>query len=70
MNGAKGNAYSILVGKTEEKRPLGRPKHRRVSNIKMDFRETEWDGMDLIDLNQHRELCRALVHTVMNLQVP
>jgi hypothetical protein len=36
------NAYRILVGKPEEKRPLGRPRHRWVDNIKMDLREIGW----------------------------
>jgi hypothetical protein len=39
------NAYRILVGKPEEKRPLGRPRHRWVDNIKIDLREIGWDGM-------------------------
>jgi hypothetical protein len=43
--GAKRNAYRILVGKPEGKRPLGRPRRRCVDNIKMDFREIGWDGM-------------------------
>jgi hypothetical protein len=38
-NGAKRNAYRILVGKPEEKRPLGRPRCRSVDNIKMDLRD-------------------------------
>jgi hypothetical protein len=37
--GEKRNAYRILVGKPEEKRPLGRPRRRWVDNIKMDVRE-------------------------------
>jgi hypothetical protein len=37
--GAKRNAYSILTGNPEGKRPLGRPRRRRVDNIKMDLRE-------------------------------
>jgi hypothetical protein len=40
------NAYRILVGKSEGKRPLGRPRRKWVDNIKMDLREIEWDGMD------------------------
>jgi hypothetical protein len=36
--GAKRNAYTILMGKPEEKRPPGRPKRRWVYNIKMDLR--------------------------------
>jgi hypothetical protein len=42
----KKNAYRILVGKLEGKRPLGRPRSRWMDNIKMDLREIEWDGMD------------------------
>jgi hypothetical protein len=53
-NGEKKNAYRILVGKPEEKRPLGSPRCRRVDNIKMDFGDIEWDVMDLIDLAQDR----------------
>jgi hypothetical protein len=48
--GDKRNAYRILVGMPEEKRPLGRPRHRWVDNIKMDLREIGWDGGDWIDL--------------------
>jgi hypothetical protein len=39
------NAYRILVGKSEGKRPLGRTRCRWVDNIKMDLREMGWDGM-------------------------
>jgi hypothetical protein len=42
----KRNAYRILVGKPEGKRPLARPRCRWESNIKMDLREIGWDGMD------------------------
>jgi hypothetical protein len=66
----KGNAYMILVGKPEGKRPLGRPRRRWVDNIKMDLTEIGWDGMDWIDLAQDRDQWRALVNTVMNLLVP
>jgi hypothetical protein len=62
-------AYRMLVGKPEGKRPLGRPRRRWVDNIKMDFGETRWDGMDWIDLAQDRDQWRALVNTAMNLQV-
>jgi hypothetical protein len=47
--GEKRNAYRILVGKPEGKRPLGRPRRRWVANIKMDVRERE-DGMEWIGL--------------------
>jgi hypothetical protein len=52
MNGEKRNAYGILVGKPEGKRPLGRPRHRWVNNIKMNLKEIGWGGMDWIDLAQ------------------
>jgi hypothetical protein len=45
-NGEKRNAYSVLVGRPEGKRPLGRPRRRWVDNIKIDLREVRWDGMD------------------------
>jgi hypothetical protein len=37
--GEKRNAYRILVGKSERKRSLGRPRRRWEENIRMDFRE-------------------------------
>jgi hypothetical protein len=52
--GEKRNAYRILVGNPEGKRPLGRPRRRWVDNIKIDLRETGWDGMDWIDLAEDR----------------
>jgi hypothetical protein len=47
-NVEKGNAYRILVGIPEEKRPLKRPRRRWVDNIKINLREMGWDGMDWI----------------------
>jgi hypothetical protein len=64
--GEKRNAYKILVGKTEGKNPLGKPRHRWMGNIKMDLREIGCGGMDSIDLAQDR----ALVNTVMKFLVP
>jgi hypothetical protein len=58
------------MGKPERKRPLGRPRRRRVHNFKMDLRETGWGGMDWIDLVQNRNQWRALVNMVINLKVP
>jgi hypothetical protein len=69
-NGEKRNAYRILVGMPEGKRPLGRPRRRWVDNIRMDLRDVGWDGMDWTDLTQNRDPWRALVNTVMNLRVP
>jgi hypothetical protein len=67
--GRKRNAYRILVGMPEGKRPLGRPR-RRWMDIKMDLREIGWDGMHVIDLAQDRDQWSALVNTAMNLRVP
>jgi hypothetical protein len=64
------NAYRILVGNPEGKRPLGRPRRRWVDNIKMDLREIGWEGRDWIELAQDRDQWRALLNTVMNLRVP
>jgi hypothetical protein len=63
------NAYRIFVGKPEGRRPLGRPAHRWLDNIKMDLGEIGWGGIDWIDLAQDRNQWRALVNVVMNLQV-
>jgi hypothetical protein len=54
------NAYGILVGNPEGKRPLGRPRRKWVDNIKMDLREIGWDGMDWIELAQDRNQWVAL----------
>jgi hypothetical protein len=67
--GKRRNAYRILVGKSEGKRPLGRPRRRWGDNVKMDLREIGWDGINWIDLAQDRDQCRALVNTAMNLRV-
>jgi hypothetical protein len=64
------NGHRILVGKTERKRPLRRPRRRWVNNIRMDIREIEWGGMNWIDLAQDRDRWRAVVNTVMNRRVP
>jgi hypothetical protein len=66
----KMNAYRILVGKAEGKRPLEAPRRRWVDNIKMDIREIGWDEVHWIDMAQDRDQWRALVNTVLNLRVP
>jgi hypothetical protein len=50
-------------------RPLERQRSRWVDNIKIDFREIGWDGMDWIDLPQVRDKWTDLVNTVMNLRI-
>jgi hypothetical protein len=67
--GEKGNAYRLLVGKPEGKRPLGRPKCRWVDNIRMDPGEVGWGNVDWIGLAQDRNRWRALVNAIMNLRV-
>jgi hypothetical protein len=69
-NGEKRNAYRMLEGKLEGKRPLGRPRRRSVDNFKINLREMGWDLMDKIELALDRDQWRALVNTVMNLLVP
>jgi len=64
------DVYRVLVGKPEEKRPLGRTRHRWEDNIKMDLQEVGCGGMDWINLAQDRERWRAPVDAVMNLWVP
>jgi hypothetical protein len=63
------NACRILVGKPEGRRPLGRPRHKWVDTIEMDLGEIGWDGMDWVNLALDRDQWRALVNTVMNVQV-
>jgi hypothetical protein len=67
---AKRNAYRILVGNPEGKRPLGRPRRRWVDNNKMDLREIGCGGADWIDLVRDRDRWRAFVNKVMNLRIP
>jgi hypothetical protein len=69
-NGEQRNAYRILAGKPEGKKPLRRLRRRRLNNIKMDLRVIDWGGMDRIDLAQDRDQWRALVNTKTNLWVP
>jgi hypothetical protein len=45
-NGVKKNAYRLLVGKPEGKRPLGRPRHGWVDSIRMDLGEVGWGVVD------------------------
>jgi hypothetical protein len=67
--GEKRNAYRLLVGKPEGKRPLGRLRRRWVDIIKLDLGEVGWGDMDWIVLAQDRNRWRALVNSVLNLRV-
>jgi hypothetical protein len=68
--GEKRNMYRLLVGKPEGKRPLGRPRHRWIDNIKMDLLEIVLSVVDWIGRAQDRYRWRGLVILVMNLRVP
>jgi hypothetical protein len=67
--GEKRNAYRILVGKPDEKSPLGRPRRGWGDNIRMQLREVGWGDVEWIGLAQDRNRWRALVNSVLNLQV-
>jgi hypothetical protein len=56
-NRDKWNAYRVLVGKPEGKRPLGKSRRRWVDNIKIDLREIECSDMAWIDVAQDRGSC-------------
>jgi hypothetical protein len=62
--------HRVLVGKPEEKRPLGRPRRRWEDNIKMDLQEVGGGGGDWMELAQDRDRWRTLVSTVKNLRFP
>ncbi|KAJ4443949.1 hypothetical protein ANN_05738 [Periplaneta americana] len=68
--GESRNAYKLLVGRSEGKRPLGRPRRRWEDNIKMDLREVGCDDREWINLAQERDQWRAYVRAAMNLRVP
>jgi len=68
--GEERGVYWVLVGKLEGKRPLGRPRHRWVFNIRMDLQEVGCGYMDWIGLAQDRDRWRTLVSAVMNFRVP
>jgi hypothetical protein len=60
----------VLVGKSEGKRPLGRPRRRWEDNIKMDLQKVGGGGGDRMELSQDRDRWRELVGTVRNFRVP
>jgi hypothetical protein len=64
------NAYRLLVGKSEGKRPIGRLRRRWVDNIRMDLGEVGWGDVNWIGLAKDRNRWRVLVNSVLNLRVP
>jgi hypothetical protein len=69
--GTYGRQERCIQGLVErpDGRPIERPRRRWEDNIKMNFQEVGWGGMDWIDLAQDRDRWRALVNAVMNLVV-
>jgi len=57
------NAFRVVLGKSEAKKPLGRPRYRWV-NTKMNLEETEWEGFDCVLLVQDKNQRRSLINTV------
>jgi hypothetical protein len=70
MNGEKRKVYRLLVGTSEERRSLRRPRRLWVDNIEICLGEIGWDGVDWIGLAQDRDQWRSLVNTVINQRVP
>ncbi|KAJ4444500.1 hypothetical protein ANN_06292 [Periplaneta americana] len=68
--GESRNAYRVLVGRPEGKRPLGIARRRWEDNIKMYLREVAYDDRDWINLAQDWDRWRAYVRAAMNLRVP
>jgi hypothetical protein len=68
--GEERGVHRVLVGKPEEKRPLGRSRRRWEDKSKMDLQEFGGSGGDGMDLAHDRDRWRALVSTVKNLRVP
>ena len=63
-------ACSVFIVISFSVSPLGRPRRRWEDNIKMDLQEVGGGCGDWMELAQDRDMWRALVNTVMNLQVP
>jgi hypothetical protein len=68
--GENRGVYRVLVGKLEEKRPLGRPRRRWENNIKMDLQEVGGSRGDWMVLTQDRDRWRAVVGTVRDFRAP
>ena len=63
------NAYRVLVGKPERKKPLGRPRCKWEDNIKMDLREVGCDPGEWLYLAEDRDQWRAYVRAVVILEI-
>jgi hypothetical protein len=68
--GKKRNTYRVMVGKPNEKTPLGSSSQRWKDSVKNNLKEIGWENVNCIDSAQDRGKWRALVIAVMNLRVP
>jgi hypothetical protein len=68
--GERRGVYRVLVGKSEGKRPLGRPRCRWEDYNKMDLQDVGCGDMHWIGLAQDKDCWRALVKGVMKFRVP
>ena len=68
--GEERGVYRVLVGKPEERKPLGKPRRRWVDNIRMDLQEVGCGYVDWIGLVQDRDRWRTFVSAVMKIRVP
>jgi hypothetical protein len=60
----------VLVGKSEGRSQLGRPRRRWEDNIKMDLEDVGGGCGNWMERAQDRDMWRALVSRVMNFRVP
>jgi hypothetical protein len=67
--GEKRNACRLLVGKPEVKRPVGKPRHRRVDKVRIELGEVGWGDVYWIGLAQDRNRWRAFVNSVLKLWI-
>jgi hypothetical protein len=68
--GERRGVYTVVVGKPEGKRPLGKRRYRWEDNIQMEHQEVGCGDLDWIELAEDTDRWRALVNAVMNLRVP
>jgi hypothetical protein len=68
--GEERGVHRALVGKPEEKTPLGRPRRRWEDNNKMDFQKVGGGCGEWMELVQYRDRWRALVSTLKKFRVP
>jgi hypothetical protein len=64
------DAHRIVVGKPEGKGPRVRPSRRREDNIKTNLQQIRWESVNSSNIAQDREMWRALLNAVINIQVP